>query len=157
MGERKINWSGPQPAPAYLSRLLTANFPQISQTGIYNNRNVAGSNKKSSHAEGRALDFHLDATDPSQKALGDRLFDAIIRKAESIGVDNVIWNRQIWSTQRQVAGKRKYEGKNPHTDHVHVEFTRQGSQLEALDAILIEVGVLRTGYDDLQKVLGNFG
>jgi hypothetical protein len=43
---------------------------------VHNDRNVAGTTKKSSHAEGRALDFHLDATDPSQKALGDRLFDA---------------------------------------------------------------------------------
>jgi len=156
MAERKINWNGPQPAPAYLGRLLRANFPQISATGIYNDRNVAGTSRKSSHAEGRALDFHLDATDPSQKALGDRLFDAIIRKAESIGVDNAIWNRQIWSVGKKVAGKRRYDGKNPHTDHVHVEFTRQGSQLQALDAILIEVGIIRTGYDDLEKALGGF-
>ena len=114
-------------------------------------------NKKSSHAEGRALDFHLDATDPSQKALGDRLFDAIIRKAEKIGVDNVIWNREIWSVGKKVAGKRKYNGKNPHTDHVHVEFTRAGSQYVTLDEILIEVGIIRTGLDDLQGVLGNLG
>jgi hypothetical protein len=155
--DKKINWKGPQPAPSYLAHLLRANFPAIRKTGIYNDRNVAGTTKKSSHAEGRALDFHLDATDPSQKALGDRLFDAIINKADKIGVDNVIWNGQIWSVGKQVAGKRKYDGKNPHTDHVHVEFTRDGSQLQSLEAILIEVGILRTGYDDLRGVLGNLG
>ena len=157
MGQKKINWKGPQPAPRYMANLLTANFPDVKKTGIYNDRNVAGTSKKSSHAEGRALDFHLDATDPSQKALGDRLFDAIIRKAEKIGVDNVIWNREIWSVGKKVAGKRKYNGKNPHTDHVHVEFTRAGSQYDTLDAILIEVGIIRTGLDDLQGVLGNLG
>jgi hypothetical protein len=156
MGARKINWKGPQPAPAYLAGLLRANFPTIKKTGIYNDRNVAGTTKKSSHAEGRALDFHLDATDPSQKALGDRLFDALIRKAESIGVDNVIWNRQIWSVRRKVAGVRKYTGKNAHTDHVHVEFTHDGSQYQTLDEILIEVGIIRTGYDDLKPVLDHF-
>ena len=157
MGQKKINWKGPQPAPRYMANLLTANFPDVKKTGIYNDRNVAGTNKKSSHAEGRALDFHLDATDPSQKALGDRLFDAIIRKAEKIGVDNVIWNREIWSVGKKVGGKRKYNGKNPHTDHVHVEFTRAGSQHVTLDDILIEVGIIRTGLDDLQGVLGNLG
>jgi len=157
MGQKKINWKGPQPAPRYMANLLTANFPDVKKTGIYNDRNVAGTNKKSSHAEGRALDFHLDATDPSQKALGDRLFDAIIRKAEKIGVDNVIWNREIWSVGKKVGGKRKYNGKNPHTDHVHVEFTRAGSQYVTLDEILIEVGIIRTGLDDLQGVLGNLG
>ena len=157
MGQKKINWKGPQPAPRYMANLLTANFPDVKKTGIYNDRNVAGTSKKSSHAEGRALDFHLDATDPSQKALGDRLFDAIIRKAEKIGVDNVIWNREIWSVGKKVAGKRKYNGKNPHTDHVHVEFTRAGSQHVTLDEILIEVGIIRTGLDDLQGVLGNLG
>jgi hypothetical protein len=157
MAEKKINWNRPQPAPTYMKRLLLANFPQITQTGIYNNRNVAGTNKKSSHAEGRGLDFHLDANDPDQKALGDELFDAIIRKADKIGVDNVIWNRQIWSVGKRVAGKRKYTGENPHTDHVHVEFTRSGSQLQTLDAILVEVGIIRSGREDLGRSLGNVG
>jgi hypothetical protein len=156
MAESKNKWKGPQPAPRHFGRLLRANFPQITQTGIYNDRNVAGTSKKSSHAEGRALDIHLSAQDPDQKSLGDQLFQAVILRARSIGVHNVIWNRQIWSVEQP--RRRIYHGQNPHTDHLHVEFTRQGSQLsqqQMLNAILIEVGTIRTGIEDLQKKLGN--
>ena len=58
--------------------------------------------------------------------------------------------------RKRVAGWRTYKGKNPHTDHVHVEFTRAGSQLQSLDAILIDVGIIRTGYDELQAALSGF-
>ena len=109
MPDKKINWNGPQPAPSFSPTCCGQIFHKIRKTG----RNVAGTNKKSSHAENRARDFHLDATDPSQRALGDRSFDAIIAKADKIGVDKVIWNRQIWSVRKQVAGKRKFAGKNP--------------------------------------------
>ena len=81
MADSKNNWRGPQPAPRYLGRLLRANFPQITETGIYNDRNVAGTSKKSSHAEGRALDIHLSAQNPDQKSVGDRLFHTIILRA----------------------------------------------------------------------------
>ena len=156
MTESKNNWKGPQPAPRYLGRLLRANFPQISQTGVYNDRNVAGTSKKSSHAEGRALDIHLNANDPDQKVLGDQLFQAIILRSRSMGVDNVIWNHQIWSVAHP--SPRPYHGQKPHTDHIHVEFTREGSQIsqqQMLNLILIDVGTIRTGIEDLQKKLGN--
>jgi hypothetical protein len=124
MAERKVDWRKPQPAPQHLARLLHANFPQISEFGIYNNRNIAGTKKKSAHAEGRAIDIHLNTYLPEQLSLGNRIFEALIRKASRIGVDNVIWNEQIWSVSR--GGPRNYEGLNPHTDHIHVEFTRAG-------------------------------
>ena len=82
-----VNWKGPQPAPSQLARRLRANFPQISETGIYNDRNIAGSQTKSAHAEGRALDIHLSATNPDQRSLGDQLFRALIRKAPFLGID----------------------------------------------------------------------
>jgi len=157
MAESKNHWKGPQPAPRDLGRLLRVNFPQIRQTGIYNDRNIAGTSRKSSHAEGRALDIHLNAKDPDQKALGDRLVQILIQRATSIGVDNVIWNRGIWSVTHPT--NRRYHGVSPHTDHIHVEFTREGSQLDQqhlLNAILIDLGVLRTGIEDLQKSLRNF-
>ena len=86
----KINWKGPQPAPKQLAKRLRANFPQITQTAIYNDRNIAGTLKKSAHAEGRALDLHLDAFDAEQRVIGDQLFRAIIRMAVPLGIDNAI-------------------------------------------------------------------
>ncbi len=55
-----IDWRRAQPLPRALANYLKANFLQISATGIYNDRNIAGTNKKSAHAEGRALDIHLN-------------------------------------------------------------------------------------------------
>lgn len=150
----KINWKGPQPAPKQLAKQLRANFPQITQMGIYNDRNIAGTNKKSAHAEGRAIDIHLSASEPEQRSLGDQLYHALIRKAKSLGIDNVIWNRQIWSQAH--GGPRPYMGENPHTDHIHVEFTRKGSQDKLLRAIEIDIAIIRTGIEDLKKNRNRF-
>src|SRR5690349_3424340 len=108
----KVDWRGPQPAPNELAKRLKANFPSITRTGIYNDRNVAGTKKKSSHAEGRAIDIHLSVLIPEEKMLGDQLFRALIRKAAGLGIDNAIWNTQIWSHRH--GGPRPYHGQNPH-------------------------------------------
>lgn len=152
---KKVDWRKAQPAPTAFARLLRGNFAQIRQTGIYNDRNVAGTNLKSSHAEGRAVDIHLNAFSSEEKGLGDELFHAIIRRATSIGVANVIWNRHIWSQLH--GGPRPYTGENPHTDHLHVEFTRAGSQVDLLHHILIDIAIIRTGLEDLSRGRANIG
>ena len=47
-----VKWNRPQPAPTALWALVHANFPVTNCLGIYNDRNVHGTNKKSLHAEG---------------------------------------------------------------------------------------------------------
>ena len=150
----KVNWHGPQPAPKELAKMLKLNFPQITQTGIYNDRNVAGTTKKSSHAEGRGLDIHLSAFVPEQRMLADQLYPVFIRKASQLGIDNVIWNKQIWSKTK--GGPRLYTGQNPHTDHIHIEFTREGSQ-QAQRAIELDIAIIRTGIEDMHKAMENIG
>jgi hypothetical protein len=145
----KINWKGPQPAPRRLARRLRTNFPQITRTGIYCDRYIAGTHIKSAHAEGRALDIHLSALESEQRTLGDQLFRVLIRKALPLGIVNVIWNRQIWSRSR--GGPRPYHGVNPHTDHIHIEFTRLGSQHRILREIEMDIAIIRTGIEDLHK------
>src|SRR5215831_10300140 len=94
---KKINWSHNQPAPSHAIRMIHANFPQVKNLGIYVCRNIKGTTTKSAHAEGRALDIGLNAHKPPEKVLGDAIFHALIRAAHRSGIDNVIWNRQIWS------------------------------------------------------------
>src|SRR5947209_3262117 len=113
-----INWKQAQPAPLALWRLVHANFPETRNLGIFNDRNVAGTNIKSAHAEGRALDIGLKVSKPSQKRLGDGLFQALFETGTHMGLDHVIWNHRIWS--REKGGPRAYHGVNPHTDHIHV-------------------------------------
>src|SRR3954451_10847152 len=93
-----INWNQPQPAPRALWSLVHPNFPYTRFLGIYNRRNVAGTNTPSAHAEGRALDIGLFVSEPVEKMLGDALFNLFIKNAAELGLDHVIWNRQIWST-----------------------------------------------------------
>ena len=50
-----MSWDHAQPAPLALWKLVHANFPQTRNLGIYNARNIAGTNTPSLHAEGRAL------------------------------------------------------------------------------------------------------
>src|SRR4051812_48835084 len=86
------NWNGPQPAPKALWNLVHSNFRQTRFLGIYNRRNVAGTNTPSTHAEGRALDIGLSALVAREKDLGDQLFELFIRNSDELELDHVIWN-----------------------------------------------------------------
>jgi hypothetical protein len=136
------NWNGPQPGPLLLRDLILVNFPLVKKIGIYNNRTVAGSTRLSHHAEGRALDIYLHAHTAPQKVLGDLLFAAFIELAEDVGADQVIWNRQIWSTQRPTL--RRYGGVSPHEDHIHVGFTKDGSQFRTFGLLPARLAQIRT-------------
>jgi flagellar protein FlgJ len=149
-----VNWRRAQPLPTALAKYLKANFLQISETGIYNDRNVAGTNKKSSHAEGRALDIHLSVHRPDEKLIADQLYRIFVEAAHETGIDNVIWNRKIWSRAR---GQHGYHGQNPHTDHIHIEFTRPGSQLTVWHLLDLKVAQLRTGLEELSRAQANIG
>jgi hypothetical protein len=142
-----VAWSGPQPAPLALYRFLHANFPSVRNDGIYNPRNVAGTNIPSHHAEGRAVDLGLLATKPDEKLLGDRLFRILIENAAELEVDEIIWNRTIWSQQKRY--EHTYQGVDPHSNHIHVGYTRVGSQKTAIPSkLMIGVAILRTGLED---------
>ncbi|MFJ8635304.1 S8 family serine peptidase [Streptomyces sp. NPDC093568] len=109
--------------------------------GIVACRPITGGARKSLHAEGRAVDYYLDASEPADLAVAtaiiDRLLapdaagvpDALLRR---LGVQEIIWNRRIWSTVRD-RGKpmtREYKGANPHTDHIHIGLHRPGARGE---------------------------
>jgi hypothetical protein len=149
-------WNGPQPAPRALWNLVNANFPQTRFDGIYNPRNIAGTNTPSLHAEGRALDIGLSINVPIEKTIGDQLFDMFIDLAGDMGLQEIIWNREIWSIQRPV--KHPYTGHDPHTGHIHVGFTRDASQTTLMpNSLVVRIGVLRTGLEDLDRMMRNVG
>jgi hypothetical protein len=148
-------WNGPQPAPRALWTLVHANFPQTRFDGIYNQRNIAGTNTPSLHAEGRALDIGLDVRKPTEKTIGDGLFQIFIDVAGQAGFEEIIWNRQIWSTRNPHI--HHYTGQSPHTDHVHVGFTRQASQTTTFPGTLtLKIAILRSGLEDLSRAMSSF-
>jgi hypothetical protein len=151
-----INWAKDQPAPRHAIKMIHANFPQVRNLGIYVCRDIKGTSIRSAHAEGRALDVGLRAHVPGEKFLGDQLFRALIKSAAKSGIDNVIWNHQIWSVSH--GGPRPWIGhytngapKNPHTDHLHIEWTRDGSQLERLEFLELQISILRQGIEEIAK------
>lgn len=160
MAHHHINWHQSQPAPKNAIRFIHANFPQVRNLGIYVCRDVKGTHVRSSHAEGRALDIGLRADLPAERLIGDQLFHAIIVSATRSGIDNVIWNRQIWSLShpaiRPFVGNYPGGGpRNPHTDHIHVEWTRGGSQSEKLRFLELQVSIVRQGIEELSAYNGD--
>lgn len=134
--------------------MIHANFPQLRNLGIYVCRNVKGTNTKSAHAEGRALDIGVHANRPGERLIGDLLFKALIASAAKSGIDNVIWNQQIWSVThggpRPFVGNYPHGGpRNPHTDHIHIEWTRDGSQTDRLNFLEVQVSIVRQGLEEM--------
>ena len=156
----KINWAQDQPAPYHAIRMIHANFPQVRNLGIYVCRDIKGTNIRSAHAEGRALDVGLRAQISGERFLGDQLFHALIKSARQSGIDNIIWNHKVWSISQ--GGPRPWGGhykngapKNPHTDHLHIEWTRDGSQLQRLDFLELQISILRQGIEEVSKAQQN--
>jgi hypothetical protein len=149
------NWKGPQPGPSALRRLIYANRSMVHKIGIYENRFIAGTNTKSHHAEGRALDIYLSVFIAEEKVLGDQLFSAFVDCARAMLIDEVIWNHQIWSKTKPHV--HPYLGQRPHTDHVHVGFTRQGSQLTSFGPFAARLAQIRTGLHDAFQATGDIG
>ncbi len=129
-----VTWKQDQPIVKYLKTWVPIIFPVVPRNhargkgvGGFVDRTTA-KGKFSAHSEGRAADIYLDAFDSTQKQVGDRLFYTFRSYGQLLGVDHVIWNREIWSSAK--GGPRPFEGagRRPHTDHVHVAFTREASQ-----------------------------
>ena len=134
MSENETNWNQDQPIVLYLREVLPAVFPILLEDGHGLHRSGIGGyirrrthfNTRSAHSEGRAADIYLSAGDPYELSVANLLFRMFINHATELGVDNVIWNRQIWS--QADGGPRPYLHDPSHRIHIHVEFTRDGSQ-----------------------------
>ena len=70
------------------------------------------------------MDIHLSSDRPDHKLIADKLCRILIAASTQIGLDNVIWNKTIWSRAR---GQQPYHGKDPHIHYIHVEFTQPRS------------------------------
>ncbi len=118
--ERNNAYGGVLPHVAGVGDLIQREFGRMT-VGGYANRNIGGTNTKSDHALGKALDFMTY----NDKGKGQRIADYLVRNAGRLRSDNVIWNRQIWGNESRTW--RRYYGQSPHTDHVHWDtFDRGG-------------------------------
>ena len=77
----------------------------------------------SMHGTGRALDIFT-----TRAAGGDEVANYLVRNANQLGIQLVIWNRTLWKVTPGGGSSRAYGGPNPHTDHIHAELTRAAAR-----------------------------
>ncbi len=106
--------------------------------GIYNCRNVAGTNHLSTHAEGRSLDWALNATVPRQRREAHRIIRYFLRgdsfgrpraMARRWGIEVIIYNEHLWSVTHDSEGWRPCRDScSDHVDHLHIEQNWRGAK-----------------------------
>jgi hypothetical protein len=119
---------GPEPGAKALMAWFIGAYGALGgkNLGIYVCRPVRGSNSTTSlHGEGRACDFGIN---PNGAAYGRLLAEQLRLHSAELGIQCIIWDRQIWSGAYPDAGWRAYTGTNPHVDHIHLELTRAAAQ-----------------------------
>jgi hypothetical protein len=86
----------------------------------------------SEHKTGRAFDWGMLASDPTEKTTADTLLAELLANDAEIfrrlGLMYVIWDAQIWSVRTK--SWTPYTGPNPHTDHVHFSFGWPGAKAQ---------------------------
>lgn len=116
-------------------------------SGIYNCRPVRGSTRTTSlHGEGRAMDFGLRWYDKIE--VFEEFAEQLRRNSKELGIQCIIFNRKIFSGGYKHKGWYNYTGVNPHTDHLHVEFSWSAARRGKEDTIELwerELGGKLTG------------
>ena len=104
-----------------------------SDSGIVRSCSVGGT---SEHKEGRAWDWRVNTTNPSDVEAVEDLFAWLLAEDEHgnaaammhrLGVMYVIWDSRIWKSYQAAQGWQPYSGASPHTDHVHFSYSWAGA------------------------------
>ncbi|MBJ7331416.1 MAG: hypothetical protein JHC95_16095 [Solirubrobacteraceae bacterium] len=113
-----------------------------------------GEGSASLHAEGRAIDWHLNVKNPADKAAAQKLIRLLLAPdsagepqalARRMGVQELIWDCGIWTAHPPNAGAEEFsdyrdcfgkDGVTPrkrvsatiaHRDHIHIGMTKAGA------------------------------
>jgi hypothetical protein len=106
--------------------------------GIYNCRNVAGTSHLSTHAEGRALDWALNAAVSKERREARRIIRYFLSAdsagkpramARRWGIELIIYNERFWSVNHDREGWRSCRDLcSGHTDHLHIQQNWRGAK-----------------------------
>ncbi len=107
-----------------------------------------GPGSASLHAEGRAIDWHLDARDPASQREGTRLIRMLLAPdragnptalARRMGVEEIIWDCSYWGAgmtdftrygecfTKQGQRRKRVNPTLAHMDHLHLGLTKPGA------------------------------
>jgi hypothetical protein len=90
----------------------------------FNIQTVYGATNFPDHNNHRCLDFMINTGGAGGQEGGDWTANYVIKNADRLVVNWMIWDRRIWrrkANDHGPAGWSQYFGPNPHTDHVHLE------------------------------------
>jgi hypothetical protein len=110
-----------------------------------------GKNSASLHAEGRAVDWHLDAASPADRREARRLIDLWLATdsdgnehalARRMGIQEIIWNCHSWWSGADRMGpysvcydrkgkRRKVDDTTAHRNHVHIGLNLAGARMHS--------------------------
>jgi hypothetical protein len=120
-----------RPGATKLARLIRATYGSDEAIGIARS---PCSSSTSEHYEGRAVDWMVDATTRAGKNKAGAFLDWLLEQddhgnrhamARRLGIMYIIFNRQMWTSYER--GWKPYSGINPHTDHIHISLSYDGS------------------------------
>jgi len=111
-----------------LKKFVNQNYrPVVTKIGDFSCRpNTANPTQLSVHSSGRALDVHVNAYTSTGLKTGNQIRDYMIANSTRLGIQTVIWNGKVWSSDKD--GLRKYTGPYPHDDHLHIEINKKASK-----------------------------
>ena len=108
-----------------------------------------GKDRASLHAEGRAVDWHLDAARPADRREARRLIGLWLATdsegnehalARRMGIQEIIWNCRSWWSGSEAMGRysacftesgkrrRNVNRTEAHMDHIHIGLSRAGAR-----------------------------
>jgi hypothetical protein len=137
---------GPRPGTLALQAWLGRHFRGVSW-GIMRCEKL-GPRNYSLHAEGRALDWHLDVHDAGDRAEARRLIGMLLAPdragnpealARRMGVQEIIWDCRAWWAGGETLGpysacygkhgqrRRHVDDTTAHRNHVHIGLNRRGA------------------------------
>lgn len=120
-----------KPGAQKLAGLIRATYGSDEAIGIARNACYT----TSEHNDGRALDWMVDATTNAGKAKADAFLSWLLATDENgnknamarrLGIMYMIFNKRIWRAYGD-PGWGSYSGTNPHTDHIHISLSYDGS------------------------------
>jgi len=134
---------GPEPGTAALLAWLRQYAVAGRSGGIYNCRNIRGTNNSSVHSEGRAVDWMMPVGSNGRGTqLGHRLVDLLGRNAQDLGLQYIIYDRRAWS--RRNPNGSAYNGVHPHFDHLHIEQSKAAAKIHTLATVRRILGSTHT-------------
>jgi hypothetical protein len=121
-----------RPGAKKLAKLIRATYGSDESIGIARNSCYT----PSEHNDGRALDWMIDTSKKAEKNKADTFLSWLLATdkrgnrhamARRLGVMYIIFNKRMWRAYDPGAGWSPYTGTNPHTDHIHISLSYDGS------------------------------